>query len=309
MKLILSLLFTTWVLFGFSQIFDHRHIYPENIPVEYIDSVKQNCRLQWVGQSHGHQITTGIKLAELDNPLLDATVDICLPETGPFRVMDGFVPDWTPCGCISNWGGPSNYWLPPDGPIATDKAMNCHDINVSGWTWCTELYSSTYDLQAYFNQMQIFEDTYPWVQFIYSTATTEYDGEEGYNRWNNNNLIRQHCLDNDKILFDFADIECWYEGEFSYYIYTTGDTIPTRHSAYPDEDYHHTNYLNCANKGRVIWSMMAYLQGWNSDPCAKFNHELWSEQVGLSGINMEADCNADNQVDNQDKSVFYNDGN
>jgi hypothetical protein len=112
-------------------------------------------------------------------------------------------------------------------------------------------------------------------------------------------------LENDKILFDFADIECWHENEFSYYVHTTGDTIPTRHSAFQDEGVHHSNYLNCANKGRVIWNMMAYIQGWDPNPCTGFNYELWEEQVGQSGSNLKADCNGDKQVNNQDKVMFY----
>lgn len=269
--LLTLLVFMSTVTFS-QMIFDHTFVDETQIPANYIELVKDNVCLQWVGASHGHQVMTGIELAELDNPLLDATVSTqasgwCLPDTGPFRCMNGYIPYYTNCNCTSNWGGPQAFWEPPKGPEAMDKLfIQCgYDVNVAGWTWCTELHNGSYNLQAYFDQMEIYEDIYPWCTFIYSTATTEYQGDQGWNRWNNNNIIRQYCLDNNKILFDFADIECWYNGEFSYYIHN-GDTVPTRHSAYPDEGYHHTNYLNCANKGRVIWSMMAYIEGWNPTP-------------------------------------------
>lgn len=316
MKKLFVLLYLIWTISAQTQIFDHRHISTENIPLEYIEYVKQNCRFQWGGQSHGHQVLTGLNLAELDDSLLDVTIGDgttgyenggYLPDpNGTFCVMDGIVALYAECGvCCTDWIGPANYW-DEDGPLKLARTFNCYPgINISGWVWCTELNGYTEEqLMHYFIKMQYLEDSFPNVQFIYATGTTEYTGEGGYNRWLRNNEIRQYCLANNKILFDFADIECWYEGDFSYYIHTTGDTIPTRHPAYPDENYHHTNYLNCANKGRVMWNLMAYLQGWH--PCTEFDHELWSQQVGSSGTNLEADCNGDHQVKNDDKNMLIN---
>jgi len=314
MKITLSLLFAMWLIFPQAEVIDHRHISTDSIPPEFIETVKQNCKFQWCGQSHGHQVLTGLKLAELDDPLLDVTVGDgtvgsayggFLPDSnGTFCVMDGIVALYAQCGeCCTNWIAPANYW-DEDGPLKLEKTFNCYsDINISGWVWCTELnYFTETEVQYYFERMESLEEAYPDVQFIYATGTTEYTGDAGYNRWLRNNQIRQYCIDNNKILLDFADIECWYEGDFSFYIHTTGDAVPTRHPMYPDEGYHHTNYLNCANKGRAIWNLMANLQGWH--PCPEFNYATWSQQVGRSGENLESDCNCDNQVDNKDKNMF-----
>ena len=57
------------------------------------------------------------------------------------------------------------------------------------------------------------------------------------------------------------------------------------------------NTVLAATHGRGL----QYLQ-WET---AHFNYDLWSQQAGSSGSNLEADYNNDNQVDNQDKNMWY----
>ena len=60
------------------------------------------------------------------------------------------------------------------------------------------------------------------------------------------------------MLFDFADLDCWYNGE-----QYTEDGIPTEHPHYNGDEAGHTTYESCENKGKAVWRMMARLAGWS----------------------------------------------
>ncbi len=257
-------------------IIDHNCTDVTSIPSEIIDSIKTNCKFEWAATSHGHQVLTGLKFMETEIPNLDVTVGDgetgyanggYLPDpNGTFCVMDGVIQYFSNCKCCLGIA-PNGYWQGANADLSMQKTLVQCDpgINISGWGWCTELNTWTASqVQEYFTEMEDLEMQYPDVQFIYSTGTTEYVGDDGYNRWIRNNQIRQYCIQNNKVLFDFADIECWSNGQFNYYVYNN-DTVPLRHPDYNANTYHHTNALNCKNKGKAVWYMMALLSGWQNN--------------------------------------------
>jgi hypothetical protein len=83
----------------------------------------------------------------------------------------------------------------------------------------------------------------------------------------NNQLIREYCQDNDKVLFDFADLDAWSGGVHSTYEYvdeTVTYYVPVEHPDFNGDQAGHTTYTSCEQKGRAFWWMVAMLAGWNA---------------------------------------------
>jgi len=292
--------------FGQGIIIDHTCTDVDLIPAAIIDNIKSECKFQWAATSHGHQPLTGLKLLEVDFPHLDVTVGD--GETGPdtgghlpdssgtFCVMDGVTLLWANCGKCCLGIGPSAYWQGDDALASIDRTLKtCFPgINISGWGWCSELTSWTdSQVQEYLDQMNAYEQQYPNVKFIYSTGNAESDGIGGANRFQRNNQIRQYCIQNDKVLFDFADLECWSNGEMHYFL-DNGDTIPLQHPDYSGNTHHHTNALNCINKGKAVWYMMARLQSWKPESI-RLNIKLYLEGP-FNGTVMNSNLNNDGYI-------------
>jgi hypothetical protein len=147
---------------------------------------------------------------------------------------------------------------------------NNPSINVSMWSWCTQLNSYSADqVQAYLDSVAVLEAEYPGVTFVRMTCTAQYADAQGYNRYLRNEQIRQYCEDNEKVLFDFADMDAWwYNGsswEYATYDYES-QQIPIEHSQFNGDEAGHTTYESCEQKGRAVWWMMARLAGWEPDP-------------------------------------------
>lgn len=242
------------------------------IPSNVIDSVFDKCKFQWAATSHGHQLLLGLKELELDSPNLNVEIgdgeagsDIggFLPDVSDaLCIMDGITLVWAACGQCCLGINPEGYWQGDIGNQSLAKTIDCYPaINISGWGWCTELNIWTaLQVQEYLDQMNAYELQYPDVRFIYATGTAQYGGAEGYNRFLRNNEIRQYCADNDKILYDFADLDSWSNGDLSYYEYN-GEIIPLQHSDYTGDIYH-TNLEGMINKAKAVWYMMARITGW-----------------------------------------------
>ena len=251
-------------------IIDHSCTDLNQIPSSVIDDVQENIRFHYTHSSYGAQIRCGLDLIENSNPIYAKVIGEAVLPTVPdaLCIYDG----------QSGNGGtqyitPNGYWLGTTGIQWTQNTLNENPLlNVSNWTWCAELNTYTEaEVQEYLDQMNSFEQQFPNVTFVYSTGNAQeggnYNPEWGYNRHLRCDQIRQYCIDNNKILFDFEDLDCWYNEEFSYYIYN-GDTIPLQHNAYSGNDCGHVNYLSATQKAKAVWWMMARIRGWQ--PNAQF---------------------------------------
>ena len=142
-----------------------------------------------------------------------------------------------------------------------------NDFNMVMWSWCGGCSDNTTEgIQTYLDAMNQLEADYPNIVFVYMTGHTDGSGESGTLQASNNQ-IRNYCASNNKVLFDFGDIEMW-DPAGTYYPDTSDDcgwcdtwcganTCPSCGSCA------HSHCFNCYLKGQGFWWMMARLAGWS----------------------------------------------
>jgi hypothetical protein len=269
MKTILKLLllFTiigTIKVTGQGIIIDHACTDLTQIPEAVINDIKNEIKLHYCGQSHSWQIsshdeTTCCGLAE---------VKALNPQLYKYEIGQWALPTTPNVLCIYPFCG--NYTYVSEAVYLDAGELNQTlsgepALNVSQFQWCYQLDTWTQaQVQSYLNTMSNYEQFHPNVTFIYTTGNALANGADGYNRHLRNEQIRNFCIANNKVLFDFGDIECWYNGQQSTYTYN-GQQIPVQQSIYNGDncDYH-VNGLCATTKAKAEWWMLARLRGWQT---------------------------------------------
>jgi hypothetical protein len=244
-------------------IIDHNCIEIDLIPSDWIESGQDNMRIHYAHTSHGDQITAGLSRIESDNSTFAVSIGYpALPtEAGALCILDGNPPE--------TYITPDLYWQGASAIALTQNTLDDNPaLTVSLWSWCTQMdYYSEEDVQDYLDVMMSLEAANPCITFIYMTGNAQSTDASGYNRWLRNEQIRECCLNNDKVLFDFADLDCWSNGEQSTYDYTVGEEtlhIPVEHQDFNGDEEAHTTYTSCEQKGYAFWWLIAMLAGWNA---------------------------------------------
>jgi hypothetical protein len=189
-----------------------------------------------------------------------------------------------PAGTLSFWDrkpeGASDLGNPDrtQWEIATRAMLDdprYENRNLVMWSWCGQADGTETQIQQYLDLMSGLEADYSDVTFVYMTGHLNGTGEEG-NLHQRNNQIRQHCVANNAVLFDFADIES-YDPDGNYFLnlyaddgcnYSGGNWADEWCAANPGSDLcvtnscAHSRPLNCNLKARAFWWMMARLAGW-----------------------------------------------
>jgi hypothetical protein len=256
-----------------SMIIDHTCCDISAVPRAAIQGAIDDLHIAYGHTSHGSQLTTGMDVlaAFLGDDLYNYS------NGGAGGTLD--LHDYA----FNSYGAydlGSATW-----PAATRSYLDDNpDVNVVIWSWCGQV--STMDtpyLDAYLGPMNQLELDYPGVSFVYMTGHLDGSGESG-NLHLRNEQIRSFCEANDKILYDFADIES-YDPDGAYYLdmaandaceydsdgngsYDSNWAINWQNAN--DGEWYictsaHSQPLNANRKAYAAWHLWARLGGWDGN--------------------------------------------
>ncbi len=261
-------------------ITDHTQTDLSLIPDYRIESVKLNIKLHYAHTSHGGQLVCG--LSRLSNSLFSYELLLgALPNVpGKLCVFDGQEGD--------SYVTPGEYWETVTGMNKTRSVLNNNpSINVSMWAWCTQLnYYTVEQVQAYLDSISQLEAELPNVTFVYMTCNAQETGSVGYKRYTNNEMIRQYCIDNNRVLYDFADLDSWWynpsteEWEQATYEYES-HTVPVEHPQFNGDEVAHTTYESCEQKGRALWWLLTRIEGGAAGDTLAVYEQSWGRIKNL----------------------------
>jgi hypothetical protein len=254
-------------------IVDHNCTKLSSIPAAWVDSAKNKLHIAYSHTSHGRQLVDGMTgLVEFKSDLY------AWNEGGEDGALD--IDDQAMYGDLGNpdrtsWASDTRDYL-ADNP----------DVNVVIWAWCGEVSTATEaDINTYLDLMQDLENDYPDVVFVYMTGHLDGSGLEG-NLHVRNEQIRTFCKDNNKVLYDFEDIESYNpDGDYFGDKYVTdgceydsnGDEDQDSNWAIEWQNAHtegvdwytcnseHSQPLNANQKAYAAWWLWARIAGWDGN--------------------------------------------
>ncbi|MBN1926950.1 MAG: T9SS type A sorting domain-containing protein [Prolixibacteraceae bacterium] len=197
-------------------IIDHNHTDITVLKESQINLAKSTLHIAYGHTSHGSQVTDGMSgLVGFAN---GGGKELSLPNNifawnnggtgGALDLHDyamggdvGYYPQW--------YNNTVNYLNNPDNS----------DVNVIMWSWCGQAsgYSEQNMIDYFLNPMTLLETNYPNVKFVYMTGHLDGTGLTG-NLHLRNEQIRDYCNANNKILYDFADIESYDPDQLTNYM-------------------------------------------------------------------------------------------
>ncbi len=261
-----------------SLIIDHNDTDITMLTLDQINQAKSALHIAYGHTSHGSQITTGMSgLVGFAN---NGGKGLSLPANifawnngGTGGALD--LHDYA-------MGGDVGYYPAWENNTRTylNNPANA-DVNVVIWSWCGQVddkYAAGTLGQEYLAPMQQLESDYKDVSFVYMTGHVDHWDDTDNKAANQ--MIRDFCLANDKILYDFADIESYDpDGNFfefphdnaDYYASATGAILGNWATEWQDshtegEDWYdcpsaHSQPLNANQKAYAAWHLWSGIEG------------------------------------------------
>lgn len=257
-----------------SRIINHNCINLDLVPTTQINNAKNTLHIAYAHTSHGNQIIVGMNGLDVFKGGTGLYVWNDGPLAGHLDLDNNFAP--------GDLGNPDRVTWAQETRDYLDLPANS-DVNVVIWSWCGQADGTETEINTYLNLMAQLEIDYPSVTFVYMTGHLNGDGLSG-NLHLRNEQIREYCRNNNKWLFDFADIEsynpdgdffgnklpddnCDYDSDGVAPRTETGNWATEWQNANPGEWYDcspdHTQPLNGNLKAYAAWWLWARIAGWN----------------------------------------------
>lgn len=250
-------------------IINHNHTRLDRlnqIPDQWITTAKSNLVIAYGHTSHGSQIVDG-----MTGLVAFKGAKYSFNNGGTGGALD--LRD-NPFSGASDLGNPNfTAWA-----AATRNYLNANaEVNVVMWSWCGQVSTaSAAEINTYLALMNQLELDYPGVKFVYMTGHLDGTGESG-NLHQRNEQIRAYCRANDKILYDFADIESFDPEGVNFLVQNANDecyysgggnwAIEWQNNHGVNVEWYvcsaaHTQPLNGNLKTYAAWWLWARLAGW-----------------------------------------------
>jgi hypothetical protein len=275
-----------------SIIVDHTCTDITKIPESAIIQAKENLHIAYGHTSHGSQLISGMNGLDAfltNSPKFDITPGLFVWNDGP---QEGYLDldDYAMKGDVGyypQWENNTRSYLGDPDPT-TGRGTEHSDVNVIIWSCCGQVdskYASGTLDSHYLTPMSQLEEEYPGITFVYMTGHV--DHWDDANNKAANQMIRDFVKANNKVLYDFADIES-YDPDGNYYefphdncnYYSADGTLSGnwctewQNSHVEDVDWWasgaaHSHHINGNLKGYAAWWLWARLGGWagiNTEP-------------------------------------------
>ncbi len=297
--LFLALLFVPFVCLRAQEpiIVDHSCTNLPTVPDEWVAIAKDSLHIAYGHTSHGSQVADGM------TGLVTFTGGCGGPQFAWNNGGSGGALDLHDyamagdCGYYPQWVNETRAYL-------DDPAHG--DVNVIIWSWCGQHsdYTEQDMIDKYLAPMTQLELDYSDVMFVYMTGHLNYWSMTNTNA--RNQQIRDYCIANNKILYDFAHIEshnpdgayfpyanddCGYWDEFGVY---QGNWAEEWQSGHVEgvEWYNcncaHSRPLNGNQKAYAAWWLWARLAGWPGISLAANRESISASAGGAFQFDLDA---------------------